>query len=252
MLHFSRMHALVLFSLLSLTALAQPTDSRYFRRYNFSLNLTPGIRREVQLFYERPIGLVTSLEVVAGIRVPSGQRDHNTNAGVFRGTSYDERYHALPYEKGLAAGVNWKKYSFRSSAKRFVPFVAAGVLYRFGYFNDRCYAEAAGTGSASWAQEFSLRKHEVSARVVWGVRQRLLLNEQGALLSLEFSGGFGGGVRSGTAFVRRRGVDKIYSCEQFDNGFFLGRTNFTENFLARFVALPVNLKVGYSWGQSPR
>jgi hypothetical protein len=250
LLYFSRMHALVVFSLLSLTALAQPTHSRYVRRHNFSLNLMPGIRREVQLFYERPIGLVTSLEVVAGMRVPSGQRDHNTAPGIFT-PMYNERYQPLPYEKGWAAGVNWKKYSFRNPAKRFVPFVSAGMLYRFGYFNDKCHAEATGTGSASWAQAFSLRKHEVWARVVWGVRQRLLLNEQGALLSLEFSGGIGYGLRFGTAFVHRRGVDKIYACEHLDNGPF-SRTNYTENFLARIVTLPVNLKVGYSWGQSPR
>lgn len=250
MLHCFRIHALVLFSLLSLTALAQPTQSRYFRRHNFSLNLTPGIRREVQLFYERPIGLVTSLEVVAGMRVPSGQRDYNTEAGLFEGTSYAERYHALPYENGLAAGLNWKKYSFRSSAKRFVPFVSAGVLYRFGYFNDKCYAEAAGTGAGSWAQAFSLRKHEASARVVWGIRQRLLLNEQGSMLSLELSGGLGYGVRFGTAFVYRREAE-TYACEYLGNRAST-LTNATENFLAHFLALPVNLKVGYSWGQSPR
>jgi hypothetical protein len=246
-LHFSRMHALVLFSLLSLTALAQPTDSRYVRRPNFSLNLMPGIRREVQLFYERPIGLVTSLEVMVGTRIPSGQRDHNTNASILKGMSYGERYYALPYENGWAAGLNWKRYPLRNSAGRLVPIASVGVLYRFGYFNDKCHAEAGGTDAASWAQAFSLRKHEVSARMIGGVQQRFPLNEQGSMVLLEFTGGFGYGVRFGTAFVHRREA-ATYACENLGNGS-LSRTNYTENVLAHFLALPVNLKIGYSWGR---
>jgi hypothetical protein len=225
LLHFSRIHALVLFSLLSLTALAHPTESPYFGRHNFSLNLIPGIRWEVQLFYERAIGLVTSLEVVVGTRVPSGQRDYDTAAGIFIWSPYEDRYYALPYEKGWAAGVNWKKYTFSNSTRRFVPFASAGLLYRFGYFNDRCYAEAACTNSAEWAQAFSLRKHEVSARLIGGIRQRFLLNEQGSLLSLELSSGVGYGVRFGTAFIDRREAG-TYACKHLGgNGFSFTQTN---------------------------
>jgi hypothetical protein len=232
--------------LLSLSGHAQSRDSLRFNRHTLGLNLTPGIRREVQLFYEWPLNRTSGLELVIGGRVPSGQRDYDTAPLELIWSSYDHRYQALPYEKGWAAGLNWKKYSFRNPAKRFVPFVSAGLLSRFGYFNDRCYAERYGTGSASWAQAFSLRKFETSARVVWGARRHFLLNPRGAAVSLQFSGGFGYGVRFGTAFVRRNEANTDYCRFIGTSGF--SRTNYTENFVARFVELPVNLKIGYSWG----
>jgi hypothetical protein len=235
--------------LLSLSGHAQSRDSLRFNRPILGLNLTPGILREVQLFYEWPLNGTSSLELVIGGRVPSGQRDYNRTPNSFIWSTYKNRYQPLPYEKGWAAGLNWKKYSFRNPGKRFVPFVSAGLLSRFGYFNDRCYAESYGTGSASWAQAFSLRKWETSARVVWGAQRHFQLNPRGAAVSLEFSGGFGYGVRFGTAFVHRSGVDKIDSCPLIDSDIFGGRTNYTENFVAHFAAFPLNLKIGYSWGR---
>jgi hypothetical protein len=97
----------------------------------------------------------------------------------------------------------------------------------------------------SWAQAFSLRKHEVSARVVLGVRRHLPLNQRGSGLSLEFSFGAGYGVRFGKSSVQSR-VYQIYTCQALQLSP-PGR-QYTENFAARFVAFPVNLKVGYSWG----
>jgi hypothetical protein len=81
--------------------------------------------------------------------------------------------------------------------------------------------------------------------VVWGIRQRLLLNEQGSLLSLEFSGGLGYGIRFGRTFNQNKAY-YISTCEGLDRSPM--RPLHSENVLAHFLALPVNLKIGYSWG----
>jgi hypothetical protein len=132
--------ALLLFSL---TALAQSNDSPRFKRHTISLNLAPGIRREVQLFYERRIGFASSIEVIVGTRVPAGGDEYAYEPGLYS-PSYKQGYFALPYEKGLAGGINWKKYRSRGPVQRNVLFTSFGALYRYGFFNNKCYAEETG------------------------------------------------------------------------------------------------------------
>jgi hypothetical protein len=108
-----RLRILPILFLFSLTTLAQSNDSLRFGRHTLSLNLTPGIRREVQLFFEWPTSPTLSLEMVAGVWIPSTQRDYDMVLGTFT-RSYDERYQVLPYERGWFGGVNWKKYPSRN------------------------------------------------------------------------------------------------------------------------------------------
>ncbi len=98
---------------------------------------------------------------------------------------------------------------------------------------------------ASWAQIFSLRKHEINARMLLGVRRDVTLRGTASALSFELAGGFGYWVRFGESFVQRsRGA--IYGCERLYDDQSI--RNETQRFSIRNFALPVNLKIGYSWG----
>jgi hypothetical protein len=78
-----------------------------------------------------------------------------------------------------------------------------------------------------------------------GVRRDVTLRGTASALSFELAGGFGYWVRFGESFVQRsRGA--IYGCERLYDDQSI--RNETQRFSIRNFALPVNLKIGYSWG----
>ncbi len=102
---------------------------------------------------------------------------------------------------------------------------------------------------AAWVQAFSLRKHEVAARIVLGVRRHFLLNQRGAGMSIELSGGAGYGVRFGGAFVRRTAAATENHQALNNIDYPLIRAYYPEKFVVHFVTVPINVKIGCRWGR---
>jgi hypothetical protein len=193
----SRLGILLLLLLPAFSGHAQSADSLRFIRHTLHFILTPGALREVQCSYERTFSPASALEVVLGARISSpGQYHYGSNHMILGG--YDERVFTLSYENGFSAGVFWEGSLSPAKRRGFIPFVAPGILYRYGFFNDKCYGESSMSYEKSFGQEFSLRKHEVTARLQFGIRRYFYLRGGKSALSTEASLGFGAGKRFGT------------------------------------------------------
>ncbi len=213
--------------------------------HTVSLNLAPAVNREVQLSYERALFETSSLEITAGVRIPSAQDRVVRSIGPFSPASYEGRVFTLPYEKSYAAGVQWKRFFYPDLG--FVPFVSPGVLYRYNSFDDKAYAEEYPLNLSSFTQQFSLRKHEATVRVLFGIRRQLYLGDGRSAFTAEASWGVGAGKRFGRFLNYRRqagpGAFPFYSP-------WGGRPENAPvvHFNVGVVTMPVSLKIGYSWG----
>jgi hypothetical protein len=210
-----------------------------------SLNLAPAVNREVQLSYERALFGASSLEVTAGMRIPSAEDRVVRAISPFSPGGYEGRVFTLPYENSYAAGVHWKQFFYPHQG--FVTFVSPGVLYRYGFFEDKSYAEEFPFDLSSFTQQFSLRKHEATVRVLFGIRRQFYLGNGRSAFTAEASWGVGAGKRFGRFLNYRRqagpGAFPIFTpwgsrSEDFS----------TVHFNVGVITLPVNLKIGYSWG----
>jgi hypothetical protein len=216
--------------------------------HTVSLNLTPAVNREVQLSYERALSEYASLEIIAGTRIPSNEDQvvRSRSISLVSSGGYESRVFTLPYEKSYAAGVQWKRYFYPDLG--FVPFISPGVLYRYSYFNDKAYAEEYPLNLSSFTQQFSLRKHEVTARVLFGIRRQFYLRNGRSAFTAEASWGIGAGKRFGRFLNYRRqvgpGAFPIYSP-------WGGRPNDspTVHFSRGVFTMPIGLNIGYSWGR---
>ena len=241
----SRLGTLLVLLLPVFSGHAQSADLAGLLRHTLHLNLTPGIRREVQFSYERIFSPATAVEVVLGARIPStGHYHQGLNHVILRG--YDERVFPLSYENGFTAGVFWKGSLSPAKRQGFIPFVAPGILYRYGFFNDKCYGESSMSYEESFGQEFSLRKHEVTARVQLGIRRHFYLRGGKSAFSTEASLGLGAGKRFGTFLDVRRQYGSS-SCPP-DAGVGRPIEPETSRFNATVIVFPVNVKIGYTWG----
>jgi hypothetical protein len=234
--------------LFSFAGLVRAQDSLRFIRHTLHLNLMPGIEREVQLSYERALGPNSSLEMVLSGRIPvPGQLDTRSLGMVFGPPSYDEQVYTLSYENAFGAGVHWKGSLKPGKRKGFIPFISPGILYRYQFFDDKHYKEVNAKDQESFAQQFSLRKHEINARVLLGIRRHFYLRGGKSAFSTEASLGFGGGQRFGKMLNVRRYYGPTYG---YPSGTWTGRP--VEPYSSRFnegvFTLPLNLKIGYSWG----
>jgi hypothetical protein len=214
--------------------------------HTVSLNLAPAVNREVQLSYERALFETSSLEVIAGMRIPSNADRVTRSVSLFSpGGGYDGRVFTLPYEKSYAAGIHWKQFFYPDLG--FVSFVSPGVLYRYNSFDDKAYAEEYPLDLSSFTQQFSLRKHEATVRVLFGIRRQFYLGKGRSAFTAEASWGVGAGKRFGRFLNYRRqaspGSFPFYTP-------WAGRTEAspTVHFDVGVFTMPVNVKIGYSWG----
>ncbi len=232
--------------LFSGTGLAQSPDSLRFIRNTLHLNLMPGTEREVQLSYERALGPGSGLEVVLSGRIPvAEQLDSRSFGMMFALPGYDERVYTLSYENSLGVGVHWKGSLMPAKRRGFIPFVSPGMLYRYNFFDDKDYKEGHPKDEDTFGQQFSLRKHEITVRVLLGVRRHFYLRGGKSAFSTEASLGFGGGQRFGKLLDVRR---YPYPYTQWGQPI----EPYTRRFNVGVFTLPVNLKIGYSWGQLAR
>ncbi len=213
--------------------------------HTISFNLAPAVNREVQLSYERALFGTSSLEVTAGMRMPSAKDRVVRAISPFSHGGYEDRVFMLPYEKSYAAGVQWKQFFYPDLG--LVPFVSPGVLYRYNSFDDKAYAEEDPLHLSSFTQQFSLRKHEATVRVLFGIRRQFYVGKGRSAFTAEASWGVGAGKRFGRFLNYRRqagpGVFPFYTP-------WAGRTedSGTVRFNVGVFTMPVNVKIGYSWG----
>jgi hypothetical protein len=229
----------------SIPCRAQFEEASPISLHTMSVNLAPAVNREVQLSYERALLPASSLEVTIGTRIPSaGDRVTKTIVMPWP-ASYRDRVFPLPYERSFAAGVHWKRYFYPDLG--FVPFVSPGVLYRFGFFDDKSYAEEYPLNIPAFTQQFSLRKHEATVRILFGVRRQFYLGDGRSAFAAEASWGVGAGKRFGR-FLNYR--------QQAGPGFFPFFDPWTSRpgdaqtvpFNVGIFTMPVSFKIGYSWG----
>jgi hypothetical protein len=209
--------------------------------HTVSLNLTPSLNREVQLSYERALFKTSSLEVTVGTRIPSAKDRYVQTVSLFS-SFYENRLFALPYEQSYAVGVHWKKFFHPNRV--FSTFISPGVLYRYSFFDDKTYGEESrtrgGLFSFSSIRQFSLRKHEATVRVLFGIRRQFYLSDGRRLLTVEASYGVGGGKRFGR-FLHYQELGVLRETP--------AAGNFPNvHFNVGVFTLPINLKIGYSWG----
>ncbi len=241
----SRLGTLLVLLLPVFSGYAQSADSTGLPRHILHLNLTPFTRQEVQFSYERTLTPVMAVEVVAGARIPTtGHYSQGLNHMILGG--YDERVLPLPYENGFTAGLFWKGSLSPAKRQGFIPFVTSGFLYRYGFFNDKCYGESSMSYEDSFGQEFSLRKHEVTGRVQLGLRRHFYLRGGNSAFSTEASLGLGAGKRFGKFLDARRNVGSS-NCPP-DAGVGRPIEPETSRFNATVIVFPINVKIGYSWG----
>jgi hypothetical protein len=94
--------------------------------------------------------------------------------------------------------------------------------------------------SFSSARQFSLRKHEATLRILLGIRRQFYLGDGRRALIIEASYGLGGGKRFGR-FLRYQQLanpEATPASGNFPN----------VPFNVGVLTLPINLKIGYSWG----
>ncbi len=224
---------------------AQSPEASPIGLHTVCLNLAPAVNREVQLSYERALLPDASLEITAGTRIPSAQDRVTRSVSLFSPGGYGSRVFTLPYEKSFAAGVQLKKFFFPNLG--FVSFVSPGVLYRYNYFDDKSYAEAYPLNLSTFTQQFSLRKHEATVRVLFGIRRQFSLGDGRSAFTAEASWGVGAGKRFGRFLNYRR---------QAGPDFFPVSTPWSDrpedaptvHFNVGVFTMPVSLKIGYSWG----
>lgn len=229
---------------------AQYPDAMQAGLHTVSLNLAPAVNREVHLSYERALFFASSLEVTVGVRVPSAEDQVVRSVNLLRPGGYGKRVSALPYEKSVVAGMHWKK--FFSHDRGLLTFLSPGVLYRHGFFDDKSYTEQYPLhlpyfGESSFTDQFSLRKHEATARILFGVRRHFYLGDGQSAFIAEAAWGVGVGTRFGRLLDYRR---------QTGPGPFAPFTPWTGrpadsptvHFNVGVITLPVSLKIGYSWG----
>lgn len=237
--------SLLVLLLPALSGYAQSADSVRFIRHTLHLNLTQGIRQEVQFSYERTFNPTVGVEVVLGARIPSSRNYYRGSSfGIVGG--YDERVFPLPYENGFLAGAFFKGSFSRTERREFAPFYAFGFQYQYGFFNDKCYGELKTLHTPAFGQEFSLRKQDVSARVQFGVRRHFYLPGGKPAFSTEVSAGLGVGERSGKFLDVRRHSGST-SCPP-DAVLDRPIEPKTTSFKVTMVVFPINIKIGYSWG----
>ncbi|MBD0257311.1 MAG: hypothetical protein ICV83_16455 [Cytophagales bacterium] len=100
---------------------------------------------------------------------------------------------------------------------------------------------------SSSTQQFSLRKHEATVRVLFGIRRQFYVGNGRSAFTAEASWGVGAGKRFGRFLNYRRqagpGLFPMYTP-------WTGRLedSSTVHFAVGVFTMPVNLKIGYSWG----
>ena len=240
-----RLPLLVALLLTGIQCQAQFPEAFPINLHTVSLNFAPVVNREVQLFYERALFPSSSLEVMAGTRIPSAEDRVIRSISLFSPGGYGERVFTLPYEKSFAAGVHWKNFFYPDLG--FVTFISPGVLYRYNFFDDKSYAEEYPLNLSSFTQQFSLRKHEATVRILFGIRRQFYLGDGRSAFTAEASWGVGGGKRFGRFLNYRRqagpGVFPTFNPWTSPFG-----DSPTMHFNVGVFTLPVNLKIGYSWG----
>jgi hypothetical protein len=218
--------------------------------HTVSLNLLPAVGREVQLSYERALLPDASLEIIAGIRIPADKDRVVKTIGLVSPGGYQGRVFTLPYEKSFAAGVHWKRYFYPKLG--LIPFISPGILYRYNYFDNKSYAEEYPLNISSFTQQFSLRKHETTVRILFGIRRQFYLSNGRSAFTAEASWGVGGGKRFGRFLNFRQQAGP----GMFPMGMFPVFTPWasgpgdsqTVPFNVGVFTLPVGLKIGYNWG----
>jgi hypothetical protein len=213
--------------------------------HTISFNLAPAFNREVQLSYERALFPASSLELTLGTRIPSPEDQAVRSISLLSPGGYRDRVFALPYEKSFAAGVHWKRFSYPHLG--FVAFVSPGVLYRYNYFDDKSYAEEYPLNLSSFTQQFSLRKHEATVRILFGIRRQFYLGNGRSAFTAEASWGVGGGKRFGK-FLDYRQQEGLGMFPVFDSWDRSLRDSQTVHFAVGVFTLPLSVKIGYSWG----
>jgi hypothetical protein len=224
---------------------AQVQEASPIGLHTVSLNLAPAVNREVQLSYERALFPAASLELTLGTRIPSAEDRVVRSVSLASPGGYRGRVFPLPYEKSIAAGVQWKK--FFNAYPGFVTFVSPGVLYRYNSFDDKSYHEEYPVNVPSSTQQFSLRKHEATVRVLFGIRRQFYLGDGRSAFTAEASWGVGGGKRFGR-FLNYRQVSGPGVFPFIDPWTSPPGDSQTVHFDVGVFTLPLNLKIGYSWG----
>jgi hypothetical protein len=241
----SRLGTLLVLLLPVFSGHAQSADSVGFLRHTLHLFLTPGTGREVQFSYERAFSPASALEVVLGTKLASNRHDFQGRNHMILG-GYDDRVFVLPYENSFSAGVFWKGSLSPTKRRGFIPFVTPGILYRYGFFNDKCYGESSMSWDDAFGQEFSLRKHEVTARLQFGLRHHFYSRSSKSAFSTEASLDIGGGKRFGE-FLNVRRFHGSSDCPP-DSWRGSPIEPKTSSFDVDIMVFPVNVKIGYSWG----
>lgn len=198
-----------------LTDVKAQDDSSTVRNI-ISFNATNVLIREITVSYERFISHKSSFELTTGVKIPK-----NTDKAVREG-QYDLVHLFLPYEYSHNVSLSYK-LSLRKRQKNGItqpnyhvygPYISVSTSYRYRAYENKCYEEIWGTGSASFARIDSKNQNIYGLNLVIGQRYILFsLNERLNILVDVFTG-LGVQYRKINNTIYASEVGGSHSCEQ--------------------------------------